>query len=372
MKRRRVKKSTPPRIFVEKSLPFVNYTLTPNMQYPNNTFSQFYTLLPEEIHLSSSDYKAALTEIHYPVNYSVYLGSIKLETPFDYDQEIDVNVITQIEENQEAFENEFLNMLTKQVSNIEELKNNVFQVEEIASALEKNLSSYLSLLTRYTSANSRLRFYEIKNGFKNFTDRQLHNSNTLPQTHEIYRNFVTKILILFENINNKFDAFNTPPTNQQIKIDIKMKDRINKKEFFNMFYNEFRHFCTINKQDSILVLKDSVRIIEMTPSLENFISIKNNFIIFDKFYPLNHVKNFFIYTDIISQSIHNNCSTPILRLVTTKGKYGDFVNIVYDRPHFEPINKTRISKIFIKITDQFENLIEFHSGPIILKLEIRK
>lgn len=356
----RVKKSTS-----ETVIP-INLTLSPDFLYPNNTFSQFYTILPEEIHLSGENYKVALTEFHYTVNYLVYLGSMILEAPSNEEgiEEID-QLIERIYENQESLQNKIVDLLTKTG---DELTNAIFQVEEVASLLETLLNSYITLLNASSPTDPRLRFNEMKIAFNNFYNQLLVNTEILPLTHEIYKNFVKKLTNSLGIFKKQLDDFSTTTTKpHQIKIDIKINDRINKREFFNIMYNQLKRVC--KKQEDYLVFKDNVKIIEIDESLQNFISIKNKTIFFEKLYPINYIKNFFIYTDIISQSFSQ---TPILRLVAAKGKKDDYINNIYDRPHFEPINKTRISKIFIRITDANDNLVEFTSGPLILKLEIRK
>lgn len=176
----RVKKSTS-----ETVIP-INLTLSPDFLYPNNTFSQFYTILPEEIHLSGENYKVALTEFHYTVNYLVYLGSMILEAPSNEEgiEEID-QLIERIYENQESLQNKIVDLLTKTG---DELTNAIFQVEEVASLLETLLNSYITLLNASSPTDPRLRFNEMKIAFNNFYNQLLVNTEILPLTHEIYKN----------------------------------------------------------------------------------------------------------------------------------------------------------------------------------------
>lgn len=77
---------------------------------------------------------------------------------------------------------------------------------------------------------------------------------------------------------------------------------------------------------------------------------------------LSGKRTFRVYTDIISDVVTNSDREPILRIINVKERTGEYVEKIFDRPHFETINKTRINKIFIKITDQNKNPIDFKSG----------
>ena len=53
-------------------------TLSSDTKFPNNTFSNFTSLFENPIYLST-DYEVGVTELHYPCDYSYFLGEIKLK-----------------------------------------------------------------------------------------------------------------------------------------------------------------------------------------------------------------------------------------------------------------------------------------------------
>lgn len=59
----------------------MNIILSPDLTYPNNTPSHFYTILPEEIFFDYPKYQVGLTEFHYQADYRVNLGKLTLEIP---------------------------------------------------------------------------------------------------------------------------------------------------------------------------------------------------------------------------------------------------------------------------------------------------
>lgn len=158
-------------------------------------------------------------------------------------------------------------------------------------------------------------------------------------------------------------------TFKTVTNEIDIADRSSKEELCDLIMNKLK-FLFVKKSKYVLQLKQGIRLLNVNQILNSYVSFVVDEIRIEK--SIISVKNFFIYTDIISDSFYNNQRQPILRVITPKGQVGDNHNILFDRPYFETINKTRLCKIYIKITDQNNQIVNFHSGPIVLKLEIKK
>lgn len=350
----------------------INLTLTPDLTYPNNSFSQFFSLLPDEIFLNEGLYQTAITEFHYPVDYK-FVGFFRIHVPDYLDLESKVDeldleqILRNIKQYQNDFENCFLNFST--LYQIEKDKA-FFRIDENVTNFEQEFASYFSFVKFFSHFDSNLNFNKTMTEFFSFLDKNFQfHLNSDYSLFEV-KNFFTKIFNSFNEIKNKLSKF-TKSKLQIISIKIEVKDGLSKNDLIDVFVQKLQKFG--NFQDKIFLMKPFVQAIDIDSLLRNLVTISNNQILFNKRYPFLCIKNFKIYTDIISNSfVLNNKSEPILRIVSTKGKNGDFISHIFDRPHFEPINKTRLYKIFIKITDENDNLIDFQTGSIIIKLQVKK
>lgn len=176
------------------------------------------------------------------------------------------------------------------------------------------------------------------------------------------KHFFQKILRSFSKIEESLESYSHSVT-KILTIEFKCRDRINRKELISFFIEKLDTLC---KSQNPVTLKEFVKIIKVDQEITNWITIQGNTILFDKTYPVVVKPYFHIYTDIID----NEIARP-LRILNAKGKCGEFVSAVFNKLHYEPINKTRISRIHIKITDQENHPIGFLSAPII-KIEIIK
>lgn len=79
----------------------------------------------------------------------------------------------------------------------------------------------------------------------------------------------------------------------------------------------------------------------------------------------------YVYTDIVDHQVVGDAYVPLLRFIPVQGKSGDFVNNIYDKPHYIPVNKHHIDTITVEIkTDQNKN-VPFRFGKVIVKLHFR-
>ena len=124
----------------------------------------------------------------------------------------------------------------------------------------------------------------------------------------------------------------------------------------------------------ILFLKLHARIItnlEMPKNqfLSKNVDFKKNKLIFKTRKRIELTNSLLIHTDIISDNLSNR---PLLRMVKPEGEVGEYISKCFDRPHYHTVSRTYINTINIKIFDQFNNLVNFTSGPIIIKLHLQK
>ncbi len=85
-----------------------------------------------------------------------------------------------------------------------------------------------------------------------------------------------------------------------------------------------------------------------------------------------YIHNFLIFTDIISDNQVLNKNQQIMKIIKPEGVCGDYIEKIFDRPHYLQCNKTYISKINIQIRDNNFNFINFSSGSVICKLHLKK
>lgn len=366
----------------------MNLTLSPDLKYPNNSYSQFYTVLERELVLNGR-HQIALTEFFYPVDFRVNIGSIIIDFPNYFinsaysAEELDKEkkfiekeikpIIISIIESLEKLHEEILKIWVSQSKQegSENQQTNRVLVNDIVINLESSLNSYLSIIRRSTLLfRDVFDFDKIFDLFEGFLLQQTDYHETFNYSNQNDRNFLTKIYLSLANL---FDLFSTIKNNIFVRktFNIIIADGLSKNEFIKVFLDLLGYSCKLENKNSI-VFKQPFNFIAISGDLDNYVTILNNKLVFNKTYPVRTIKSFKIYTDIISDVISNGENEPLLRIVNVRGRFRDYIEKIFDRPHFETINKTRINKIFIKITDHNKNPIDFKSGPIVLKLEIRK
>lgn len=79
----------------------------------------------------------------------------------------------------------------------------------------------------------------------------------------------------------------------------------------------------------------------------------------------------YVYTDIIEHQLVGDTAAPLLRCVPVQGKTHDFITIIYDEPHYVPINKHHIETIHIEIKSDQNQTVPFRYGKVIVRLHIR-
>lgn len=81
--------------------------------------------------------------------------------------------------------------------------------------------------------------------------------------------------------------------------------------------------------------------------------------------------NLFVYTDIIQYQAVGDSYSPLLGLVEVAGKFGETVNIRYNRIHYVPLARNHIKTIRIEIKSDLNSCVDFSYGKVIVKLHFK-
>lgn len=84
------------------------------------------------------------------------------------------------------------------------------------------------------------------------------------------------------------------------------------------------------------------------------------------------INNLYVYSDIIKYQYIGDTLSPLLRTINIQSnKVLSTESVIYDSPHYIPVNKSSIDTINIKIKDELGNNIKFERGKSIVKLHFR-
>ena len=88
---------------------------------------------------------------------------------------------------------------------------------------------------------------------------------------------------------------------------------------------------------------------------------------------INSIKSLYVYTDIVEHQYTGDTFAPLLRVVGVDNdrKFGDYVERIYNTPHYIPVLKKSIDTIEIDIRSDLGDSIEFGIGKLVAKLHFR-
>ncbi|GBN79990.1 hypothetical protein AVEN_183682-1 [Araneus ventricosus] len=75
----------------------------------------------------------------------------------------------------------------------------------------------------------------------------------------------------------------------------------------------------------------------------------------------------YIYTDIIQPEMVGGVFAPLLRIMTVKGKDGDMIHEIFDRPHYCPVSRKNFQSIEIVIRTHTGRFVSFDRGKLTVK-----
>lgn len=84
---------------------------------------------------------------------------------------------------------------------------------------------------------------------------------------------------------------------------------------------------------------------------------------------------FLIYTDIIKHQFIGDANAKVLRVVALDqelGKKYQYINKIYDIPHYVPLERNNIEMINICLKDLQGETVSFESGKVVVKLHFRR
>ena len=87
---------------------------------------------------------------------------------------------------------------------------------------------------------------------------------------------------------------------------------------------------------------------------------------------LNLIQSLYIYLDICQYQIVGDTEAPLLQVVATNNSQENYVEKIFDAPHYIPIARNNLETIEVDIRSDLGNPIHFHSGKVVVKLHFRK
>jgi hypothetical protein len=348
-----------------KSKTNIYLTLKPD-RIDNYTNSNFYCHLNEPIQLTSTT-EVALTDIIYSNSFLIDFGEVEIEYPqvlnLSYIKSHDSyeSELKEVKEGAESLSQAVesrLNLLKDQLDHYKTQNDEIHQDQilaelnyereglvEIFNQIIKYAQTYsfhfdevVNLCKIYSLIVSFSKTYSFEN-LKRTEDLQIISSFLIEIVKE-----ANKIFILTQNTNKSVHVFNFKAQDRSSDIFDGFFDQ----NFF--FYKDFQ-------------LKPYVKMIKISPKFRSLIENKK----FQK----NYFEHFRVFTNIIESHVSLNKNEPVLKLVKLTGHAGELIEKSYDRPEYHIVNKTYINRIHFEIRDNFDHLVDFKAGPIIIKLHFR-
>jgi hypothetical protein len=90
---------------------------------------------------------------------------------------------------------------------------------------------------------------------------------------------------------------------------------------------------------------------------------------------LESLSAFYVYTDIITHQFIGDANAKVLRVVALDQEYGltaQYVNKIFDAPHYVSLERNNIETINIDIKNNLGENVPFESGKIVVKLHFRR
>jgi hypothetical protein len=353
-------------------------TLSFDKDYLNNTMSNFYCVLAEPLSFSTK-YEVAITEIYYPVDYTVPM-QIELQIPtfykiqnaniasyydngVDYDQDAE-NI--KIDKTKKVLENDYAKSVSelKSIVNVYSKQREYESLKLLFYAYEKTIAMIHDTVKRYPILIDLLTHAAVD--VASIGSTLLHYKKQLNLSDQEDYLFHQCELFIY-SFKKLIDEIKSSSNDKVIKI-INFPDRCSSTMFYDIMFKNLSACLFTNRQKSQFIVKP-------------FIAIRNEknniFLINDKkitvkrkeFIPM--VKHFVIYTNIIEDNLVFNTLAPVLKIIKPEGIYSDYICKTFDNPHYLHVNKTFISSILIQIKDQDLNFVQFNPGSFVIKLHFR-
>lgn len=356
---------------------FVNLKF--NSDFPGNKLSDFTSYVYPPLSLNEP-FEVGLVEIFFPINYFVDYGQINVKLP------------SYMARHSESIESHFIETGEFSIKDEERLVNS--KIEKIKQTLNEEAKLFRNDQNKYLNDNANLNnafkkyFEKLKNQFEFITqlvrEFSIKNAN-VKKLFDIFRSNVQMYLNYYEKLNFE-DTFLNEIKNLQnsltkfleneyndFSVQFNLHDRISKKNFIYNFFLSFSTMLNTSKLANKINFKDDISF--------KFDKYFSNLIRLDLFTSAIHligsdpicvVKFVSISTDIIEERKNLEESSQELRTFKLEGFDGDFLEKSFERINYFAVKNSYINKIRIQIKDQHKKLLNFQSGPILVKLHFRK
>ena len=353
-------------------------TISCDLNYLNNTSSNFYSLLAEPLTLASK-YEVALTEIYYPIDYNVELpvevrapSYFKFQNPnsqpyFDrglnYDLKTEEDLLKKKTAHLEIGHAESYSILVTELTEYPTMRrhfkliHDFHHYESRTNIIFEHVKQYPNLFTLFNLRSSEIA--NIGHLLVNITSL-LKDQLTELETH--FFNQAQKFVI---NFKGRIDLVQKSE-NIQYSQRITLPDRASSSILYELMFKQFSGLFFSNRDRQQFIIKPFCEI-----EANAFFSIIDKKITIKKKECVALAKSFSIHTDIIEENIVFNKMAPVLKIIKPEGIYTDYICKSFENPHFLRVNKTFISTILIQIKDQDNNFVQFNSGSIVIKLHFR-
>ena len=87
---------------------------------------------------------------------------------------------------------------------------------------------------------------------------------------------------------------------------------------------------------------------------------------------LNTINSLYIYSDICEFQLVGDTEAPLLQVVSTNESSENYVEKIFDSPHYIPLARNNLENIEIDIRCDLGRPIQFQSGKVVVKLHFRK
>lgn len=156
--------------------------------------------------------------------------------------------------------------------------------------------------------------------------------------------------------------------NYEVAKQVRMKANKPALKDFQLF-----KFNTLTKRCEVLI-KDPVKEIKLSRHFAYLLGYENVHLKSNSEaeHPVHHGNELmYIYCNIIDFQIVSNTQGQLLKIVNLHGKYGESIEVTFNRPQYMTVLGNYCDLVKIEAKNDFDKVINFHSGRITLVLHFR-
>ena len=84
------------------------------------------------------------------------------------------------------------------------------------------------------------------------------------------------------------------------------------------------------------------------------------------------INTLYIYLDICQYQLVGDTEAPLLQVVSTNYSNENYVEKIFDSPHYVPLSRNNLETIEVDIRSDLGDPIQFQTGKVVVKLHFRK